>query len=199
MTYRPELRLDRPDLGTRYLKQRPEMLEALYRYMEVGARTWPQLQLQRAHLLDAAAAAAVAAAAATVAAAPATMAAAPAAAAISNSKLPAAAVEFLKKHYDRTLTKEYLDIFFDNPTALIHIWTRDSEIVAVIGGITATVAICGRSAPRLVANYLCVAPELRGQGLVRYVASAISIDAYERSESCNSPRLQFEELKGTNL
>lgn len=180
MTYRPELRLDRPDLGARYLKQRPEMLEALYRYMEVGARTWPQLQLQRAHLLKAAGA--DVAAPAADAAAPAVMAAAPAAA-ISNSKLPAAAVEFLQKHYDRTLTKEYLDIFFDNPTALIHIWTRDSEIVAVIGGITATVAICGRSAPRLVANYLCVAPELRGQGLVRYVAAAISIDAYERSES----------------
>jgi hypothetical protein len=143
--HRPELRLDRTDLGARYLKQLPDLLAAFRRQIEAGASAWPQLELQRAR----------------------------------PGPLPPAAVAFLQQHYNKDLTAEYLDIFF-GPTALTHIWTRDGDIVALIGGIVETIAVCGLSAPRLVVNFLCVAPELRGQGLVRYIDSALSLEACER-------------------
>ncbi len=90
-------------------------------------------------------------------------------------------MSFLQQHYNKNLTAEYLDIFFGNATALAHIWTRDGEIVAFIGGIIETIAVCGLSAPRLVVNFLCIAPELRGQGLLRYIDSALSLEACERA------------------
>jgi hypothetical protein len=150
--HRPELRLDRADLGARYLKRLPDLLTAFRRHIEAGAGTWPYLQLRRAHLEPEGPA----------------------------NFLPAV-VTFLQQHYNKNLTAEHLDIFFGNATALAHIWTRDGEIVAFIGGIIETIAVCGLSAPRLVVNFLCIAPELRGQGLVRYIDSALSLEACERA------------------
>ena len=82
MAHRPELRLDRPELGARYLKGLPDLLAAFRRQIEAGASTWPQLELQRAHRAPG-----------SGAAAPGSGAAAPDPAA---SMLPPAAVAFLQ-------------------------------------------------------------------------------------------------------